>query len=77
MDNSWWGPIGEPLCAWLPECGTHRSHFVNGRPKYDSHPAFALWVGDSRTYLCKEALDHWLDNADDDPSLEPKELVFL
>lgn len=61
-----WVPYWTPSSRRAP-CQCHR------HPK---HEAFALWVGWSRTYLCKEALDAWLDNADDDESLEPKELVF-
>lgn len=28
-------------------------------------------------FLCKSCLDHWLDNADDDPNLEPSALEWL
>jgi hypothetical protein len=40
---------------------------------------FALWakVGGNAVVLCRHHLDMWLDNADDDPDLEPDRLVFL
>lgn len=57
------------------QCAVHWGR-VNGVPTLP-HPAFVLWIGNSRTYLCEDALNNWLDNADDDESLEPKELVFL
>lgn len=39
--------------------------------------AFAVWLprwNDAQLSLCKKCLDYWLDNADDDPDLEPKEI---
>lgn len=37
------------------------------------------WTGPSRntTYLCQPCADSWLDNADDDPSLEPRRIDWL
>lgn len=48
--------------------------------KWDARPAFAIWYYDQTGfvgYLCKKCLDSWLDNADDDPYLEPSRLVFI
>jgi hypothetical protein len=44
-----------------------------------SEPVVALWTtGYGNTIrLCQLHLDYWLDGADDDPELEPVELVFL
>jgi hypothetical protein len=55
--------------GWLYCCGDDK---VKGEP-------FALWanVGGNAVVLCRHHLDIWLDNADDDPGLEPDELVFL
>lgn len=41
---------------------------------------FAYWyyyATDFGQPLCKECLDVWLDNADDDPELEPSNVIFL
>lgn len=40
---------------------------------------FALWIYPDRVsiLLCRGALDVWLDQADDDPDLEPAELTFV
>lgn len=50
-------------------------------PKPDPLPqAFAVWFYDQTNFkclLCKKCLDHWLDNADCDPYLEPSNVVFL
>lgn len=55
--------------GWLWCC---QGEAVRGEP-------FARWanVGGDVVILCRRHLDIWLDNADDDPSLEPDELVFL
>lgn len=44
-----------------------------------SPPVVALWTtGFGNTLrLCQLHLDYWLDNADDDPDLEPVALVFV
>ena len=41
---------------------------------------FAIWFYDATSFsepLCKECLDIWLDNADDDESLEPSNVIFI
>jgi hypothetical protein len=49
---------------------------VVGRPRAD---AVAIWVSHNghRTPLCVSCLNSWCDNADDDPSLEPAEIIWL
>jgi len=47
---------------------------------YPNPPAFAIWIYSQTNFeaaLCKKCLDHWLDNADDDESLEPTNVIFL
>lgn len=47
--------------------------------KYNSK-AFAIWFYNDTGFkemLCKEHLDTWLDNADDDDGLEPSNVIFL
>lgn len=41
--------------------------------------AAAFWncINGNRLVLCKPCLDAWLDNADDDPSLEPESWGWL
>ena len=42
-------------------------------------PGVALWYYDQtgfRKWLCKRDLDVWLDNADNNPALEPTRLEF-
>lgn len=45
------------------------SYRVQGR----APRAVAFWKASNgnRAVLCQSCLDHWFDNADDDPSLEP------
>jgi hypothetical protein len=57
-------------------------HMGSGRRINDDHKVPAIVKvgthGDRHsTYLCKPCLDHWLDYADDDDSLEPASLRFL
>lgn len=43
-------------------------------------PSFAIWYYYQTRFscqLCKKHLDHWLDNADNEPDLEPSNVVFL
>lgn len=43
-------------------------------------PAFVLYVCNPSGHsvpLCQRHLDMWLDNADDDPYMEPAELIWL
>jgi hypothetical protein len=42
-------------------------------------PAVALWTGPTGnvTGLCQTSMDNWLDNADDDPSLEPARVEWI
>lgn len=42
--------------------------------------AFVMWFyleSGFAGYLCQKHFDIWLDNADDDPALEPDDLAFL
>lgn len=58
---------------WI--CGPHAR-----RIPAEIHPAFALaYSPDGRhfTPLCQKSLNNWLDNADDDPSLEPSSILWL
>lgn len=44
----------------------------------DRHPAFVIYTDRAGPiHLCKTSLDNRLDNADDDPELEPLALQFL
>lgn len=47
-------------------------------PWPSAEPIVALWTTRSghTLRLCQLHLDYWLDVADDDPELEPAELVF-
>jgi hypothetical protein len=40
---------------------------------HHDEPAVAWWRGRNghTVWLCQGCLDHWFDNADDDPALEP------
>lgn len=41
---------------------------------------FVIWFYDQTGFLCvlcKNHLDIWLDNADDDEGLEPSNVIFL
>lgn len=43
-------------------------------------PVVAIWTAQpsgNRVPLCKPCLDGWLDNADDEPDLEPAHLEWL
>lgn len=68
--------VSGPLCSccshiWR-DCG-------NGRREPDRHPAVARWNhrGGNTSLLCQNCLDGWLDNADDDPDLEPASWSWL
>jgi hypothetical protein len=59
----------------VPRCGTHAR-----RVPPQHHPAVALVYSHGGRYshpLCESTLNHWLDNADDDPDLEPADIVWL
>lgn len=48
--------------------------------KGESQKGFAIWFYNSTEFsevLCKKCLDIWLDNADDDDSLEPSNVIFI
>lgn len=48
--------------------------------RHGVRPAFVRVTPQSRSIvadLCVQCLNHWLDNADDDPDLEPHRVVFL
>ena len=53
--------------AYFMGCGCQRTH------------TFALWgfPDGVAVFLCRPHLDMWLDNADDDPSMEPAKLKFV
>lgn len=43
-------------------------------------PGFAIWYYYANGFvgvLCQHHLDIWLDNADDDDSLEPSNVIFI
>lgn len=42
-------------------------------------PAVVVWItgNGNEPHLCQRHLDMWLDNADDDPELEPHHLKWL
>lgn len=50
----------------------------------DAEPAVALWLHENQIDyqrgglpLCQKSLDAWFDNADDDPDLEPLQVLWL
>ena len=51
---------------------------VDSKPR-NYGPAAAIWRHDNgnTSYLCRSCLDHWFDNADDDPDLEPAAWSWL
>lgn len=56
-------------------CGTHLR-----RLPPESHPAVAFVYSHDGRYshpVCESTLNHWLDNADEDPSLEPSAIYWL
>lgn len=61
---------------WLPCQMCTRSHRKPGGPPLALYitgppPEGHGWL------LCQRCLDHWLDNADDDPGLEPHLLLWM
>lgn len=52
------------------------------RCRHLTRPIAATWRNNNQPCngttwrLCRSCLDHWLDNADDDPEMEPAELTF-
>jgi hypothetical protein len=51
----------------------------NGHPP-ERVPAVVAWhcqPSGNVEYLCQYCMDIWLDNADDDPDLEPANVVWL
>lgn len=49
-------------------------------PPAPARPVVARWTcspSGNVIYLCESCLNHWLDNADDDPAFEPAELVVV
>jgi hypothetical protein len=54
-----------------PDCWCCSRIIKNGtRRRTPAVARWTFWHGDTEP-LCKACLDHWFDNADDDPSLEP------
>lgn len=72
-------PIGAPFpgLGLGPRCTCCASMLDNGRPR--SSRAVARWASRNGnvSYLCRECLDRWFDNADDDDSLEPAAWSWL
>lgn len=54
-------------------CQAHNS----GHPRHQAFAVVTLQPSGNRAALCQPILNVWLDNADDDPSLEPSEIKWL
>lgn len=52
-------------------------HFMGCGCRYADTFAFWAFRDGVRVGLCRRHLDMWLDNADDDPSMEPASLTFI
>lgn len=65
-----------PGLGFGPRCTCCASMFDSGGGRFSR--AVARWVTNGGvSFLCKECLDCWFDNADDDDSLEPDSWSWL
>jgi hypothetical protein len=66
-----------PFPGLGPRCTCCASMLDDGRPR--SSRAVARWAhgNGNVSYLCRNCLDCWFDNADDDPDLEPASWAWL
>jgi hypothetical protein len=57
---------------WV-RCMGHNSDY----PMHSAYATVTLQPSGNRVSLCRHILDMWLDNADDDPGLEPSAIEWL
>lgn len=73
-------PLNPPPLKKVMDCVECFYSSFNKGGRHKIVKAVALWTSrrnHESVPLCKVCLDHWLDNADDDESLEPFALRFL